>query len=367
MNTPVHPRMPRRSRRGRAQPLRRRLVALVLGFMALGLLTAHVGTDWALKAFLVDRVDRQLDLAGRVCDRYIVEVGPGLPVFGAGTESQAWEFLYSAGLQLSFLQTRDTGNHIVQTLGQPDGGPVLPAVLPLGGEGIDRPAYFDAPAEHGGSEYRVRTARFPNGVGTYAIAMPLDDVNATMRRLIVIEAILSAIFLAVLGAFAVRAVRRALRPLQAIEREAGEVGAGDLARRVAVADERTEVGRLGLALNAMLDQLERAFAERQASEERLRRFVADASHELRTPLASIQGYAELFRRGAADRPEDLAKAMSRIESEAARMGVLVDELLLLARLDSGRPLVRQPVDIAALAVEAVEDARVVDPARSWTV
>src|SRR5581483_8992703 len=118
---------------------------------------------------------------------------------------------------------------------------------------------------------------------------------------------------------------------------------GDLSRRVEPAGEDTEIGRLGLALNAMLAQIEAAFAERAASEDRLRRFVADASHELRTPLTSIRGYAELFRRGAADRPEDLARAMRRIEDEAARMGLLVEDLLLLARLDQGRPLERRPV------------------------
>jgi two-component system OmpR family sensor kinase len=144
---------------------------------------------------------------------------------------------------------------------------------------------------------------------------------------------------------------------------ADAIAAGDLSRRVSPADDHTEVGRLGVALNTMLNRIESAFAERQQTEDRLRRFVADASHELRTPLTSIRGYAELFRRGAATRPDDLAKAMSRIEEEAARMGVLVEELLLLARLDQGRPLERQPVDLSTMAAEAVADARVVEPDR----
>jgi two-component system OmpR family sensor kinase len=154
-----------------------------------------------------------------------------------------------------------------------------------------------------------------------------------------------------------------LRPLDGIAATAGAIAAGDLTRRVRPAEPTTEVGRLGLALNAMLGQIEAAFAERRASEARLRRFVADASHELRTPLTSIRGYAELFRRGAASRPEDLATTMRRIEEEAERMGVLVDELLLLARLDQGRPLDRRPVDLAEVAAEAVEQARVIDPGR----
>jgi two-component system, OmpR family, sensor kinase len=130
------------------------------------------------------------------------------------------------------------------------------------------------------------------------------------------------------------------------------------------ADERTEVGRLGIALNTMLSHIESAFDQRRRSEERLRRFVADASHELRTPLTSIRGYSELFRRGADTRPEDLAKAMANIEAEAARMGVLVDDLLLLARLDQGRPLEREPFDLVAVVTDAVEGARAVEPERT---
>jgi two-component system OmpR family sensor kinase len=147
---------------------------------------------------------------------------------------------------------------------------------------------------------------------------------------------------------------------------AGAIAAGDLTRRVDTANSETEVGRLGLALNAMLTQIEQAFAEREESEARLRRFVADASHELRTPLTSIRGYSELFRRGADERPEDLAKAMRRIEEEASRMGVLVDDLLLLARLDQGRHLEHVPVDLTRLAEDAVGDARTVSPERTFT-
>jgi two-component system OmpR family sensor kinase len=162
-------------------------------------------------------------------------------------------------------------------------------------------------------------------------------------------------------------VRRELRPLERIGETAGAIAAGELSRRVDTADPRTEVGRLGLSLNAMLQQIEQAFAERKASEERLRRFLADASHELRTPLTSILGYSELFRRGASGRPEDLATSMRRIEEEAARMGVLVDELLLLARLDEGRPLDHAPVDLVRIAEDAVADARAVDPTRAITL
>jgi two-component system OmpR family sensor kinase len=170
-----------------------------------------------------------------------------------------------------------------------------------------------------------------------------------------------------LGALAWWLVAIGLRPLERIGRTAGAIAAGDLSRRVEPATPRTEVGRLGLALNAMLDRLEHAFAEREASEDRLRRFLADASHELRTPLASIRGYAELFRMGAASEPDDIAKAMRRIEDEAARMGVLVEDLLTLARLDEVREAPHGSVDLALLARDAVDDARATAPEREITL
>jgi two-component system OmpR family sensor kinase len=154
-----------------------------------------------------------------------------------------------------------------------------------------------------------------------------------------------------------------LRPLDRMARTAGQIAAGELSQRVTPATERTEVGRLGLALNAMLGRIEEAFGERQASEDRLRRFLADASHELRTPLVSIRGYAELFRIGAARDEAEVEKAMARIEQEAARMGVLVEDLLALARLDEVREPVRERVDVGQLARDAVADAGATAPDR----
>jgi two-component system OmpR family sensor kinase len=162
-------------------------------------------------------------------------------------------------------------------------------------------------------------------------------------------------------------VRIGLRPLDNMEVTAGQIAAGELSRRVSPATTKTEVGRLGLALNAMLDRLEQAFAARQASEERLRQFLADASHELRTPLASIRGYAELFRMGATSDAAGTEMAMRRIEDESKRMGVLVEDLLTLARLDEAPQLRRVPVDLALLARDAVDDARATDPDRPISV
>ena len=162
-------------------------------------------------------------------------------------------------------------------------------------------------------------------------------------------------------------VQFGLRPLQKMGAVAGVIAAGDYSRRVEPATSRTEIGRLGLALNAMLAQIEAAFAQRTASERRLRRFIADASHELRTPLTSIRGYSEMLRRGASDSPSDAELARRRIEEESVRMSTLVDDMLLIARLDQGRPLESQPVDLQVIARDAAADARAVAPQREISV
>jgi two-component system OmpR family sensor kinase len=227
---------------------------------------------------------------------------------------------------------------------------------------------FTLPSPH----YRVKTAsaslQLPDRAvfGTLIVAIPMRDVDDTLHHLLLIELLVAAGVLFALALLSWWVVHMGLRPLEQMGETAGAIAGGDLSRRVEPADEKTEVGRLGLALNSMLGQIETAFAERTASETRLRRFVADASHELRTPLTSIRGYAELFRRGASTRPDDLAKTMRRIEEAAARMGVLVDDLLLLARLDQGRPLEHGPVDLTRLVAAAVDDLRASSPDRPVT-
>ena len=195
------------------------------------------------------------------------------------------------------------------------------------------------------------------------VAIPLREVEQTLHRLIMVELLVGAGVIVALIALGAIVIRIGLRPLARIGQTASEIAAGDLSRRVEPSDSSTEVGRLGRSLNEMLGQIETAFAARQDSENRLRRFLADASHELRTPLAAIRGYAELFRIGAADDPETLARAMSRIESEARRMGVLVEDLLLLAQLDQVPEPRRVPVDLSELAEHAVDDLRVTAPGR----
>jgi two-component system, OmpR family, sensor kinase len=226
----------------------------------------------------------------------------------------------------------------------------------------EHPDHFTVSGTGEVSHYRVFVDNEQGN--TLVVAVPLDDVQSTLDRLLLLEIGISGGVTVLLLAATWFLVRRGLRPLQRMGETARTIVASDMSRRVAPASDSTEVGRLGLALNTMLDQLEAAFAERAASEQRLRHFVSDASHELRTPLTSMRGYAELLRRNPDMSAEDIILAMRRIEDQAERMGILVDDLLLLARLDQGRPLERTPVDLEAMVTDAVSDARVSDPHRT---
>jgi two-component system OmpR family sensor kinase len=236
--------------------------------------------------------------------------------------------------------------------------PVIPAHVPVG------KLFTVGSTGSSGLRYRAYVIRDPEDSGLTLIAVPLREVDQTLSRLLLVEGLVIVGVLLALGAAAFFVVKVGLRPLDRIAVTAGEIAAGELDRRVSPATSRTEIGRLGLALNAMLERLEQAFAARTESEERLRSFLADASHELRTPLASIRGYAELFRMGAAAEPEKTAQAMRRIEDEAERMGVLVEDLLALARLDETPARERQIVDLSQLARDAVQDARATAPDRT---
>jgi two-component system OmpR family sensor kinase len=223
---------------------------------------------------------------------------------------------------------------------------------------------FTVPSSTGGGEWRVVVVKRTNGEdGTLIFGARLNDMDATFARMLTVEGVATVLVLAALGAMALWVLRLGVRPLAHMAETAGHIAAGDLSQRVEHADDRTEAGQLGTALNAMLEQIEEAFDERAATEERLRRFVADASHELRTPLTSIRGYTELWRAGGLTGPGEVGEAMRRMEQEARRMGLLVDDLLLLARLDQGRPLETVPLALDRLVDDAVRDARAVEPDR----
>ncbi len=341
--------------------LRLRLLLALVALVVAGLLAADLATYGALRAFLLERLDTQLQAATNPVARMLTfGTPPGLLASGGSGPTA----LLSPG---TFVELRNAGGKVVNRAtfsldGSAAPAPSLPAALPGSGATQTSAELFIAAAADGSPSYRVLAAPLEGG-GTVIIAIPLSDLDATLAQLAVIELAAGLAVLVLLGLATWWIVRRGLRPLERMGETAGLIAAGDLARRVAVDDPRSEVGQLGIALNAMLERLEAAFARQAASEERLRRFLADASHELRTPLTSIRGYAELFHRGADRRPADLTTAMRRIEEEAARMGVMVEDLLLLARLDEDRTLERAPVDLARVAADAVADARAADPSR----
>ena len=211
--------------------------------------------------------------------------------------------------------------------------------------------------------YRVLGYRSPRAGTVVVLALPLDSVDDAVANLVTVGVIGAAVILVTLGLVAWWVIRLGIRPVKRMTGAATAIAAGDLSQRVPEAEARTEAGELGIALNQMLGRIEDAFDERARTEDRLRQFVADASHELRTPVATIRGYSELYRTGALDEPDALADAMRRTEQEAIRMGALVDDLFLLARLDQGRPLESEQVDLGDLARDAAADARAVDPGR----
>ncbi len=349
--------------------LRARLLAGVLVMTAVGLLAAGGGTYLALRSFLLDRVNQQL-MATRA------SVGRGLRQSHEGTIDSTT--LGQVAPPVAFVEVRDAEGRVVAvhpatSLSGSSPVPRLPTVLhppPAPASGLpsrERTLRFDTPAVSGTGRYRVLVSSLPASGGVLIVAASLDDVNATLHRLLIIELLIAAGLLAVLAVTTFWLLRRGLRPLERMSEIAGGIAQGDLDVRLSPAKEGSEIGRLGLALNGMLERLEDAFARRDRSEAQLRRFVSSASHELRTPLTSIRGYAELLRRGARHRPEDLDKSISRIESEATRMGGLIDDLLLLARLDEERPLALSSTDLAVIARDAVDDARAREPQRPITV
>jgi two-component system, OmpR family, sensor kinase len=338
--------------------LRARLLLGVVLLAALGLAAADIATYAELRSFLVGRVDTTLQEDHIQVERALT-AGDCTALGSLGPD--VYVAIETAD-QSRVICTRALGNFGDRQAPAPPKLPVRislrPSHEPGPGTTTESLRYLTVPATSGGAEYRLRASREGNVV--IVVGESLRDVDSTLHRLLLIEVLVT---LAVLGALAVLAlwvVRLGLRPLRAIEQTAAAITAGDLSRRVEQADPRTEVGRVGSALNTMLDRIE-------ASDRRLRRFIADASHELRTPLAAVRAYAELFGRGASTRPDDLERSMSGITREAERMSLLVDDLLLLARLDEGRPLERKPVDLGAITAEAVDAARVVEPQRSIEV
>ncbi|HEX6755714.1 MAG TPA: HAMP domain-containing sensor histidine kinase [Mycobacteriales bacterium] len=356
----------------RPRSLRTRLVLALAGLLAAAALVVGLVTEVALHAFLIGQLDSQLAAAGQRSQSASGRDGGG---HGHGGDRDAPGFLLAPGQAAGTLGAVVAGGTVTQgavldasgaSRALPAGlDPVL-AALPVDGGPHTR--------DLGGlGDYRLLAARTDSG-GVLVTGLPLAGVRATLARLAGLFAVVTAVALVAVALVGAGIVRLALRPLTRVAATADRVAGlpldrGDVALGVRVppgdADPATEVGRVGHALNAMLGHVDAALRARQSSETRVRQFVADASHELRTPLAVIRGYAELARHPRGDGVTSARHAIAGVEAAAGRMATLVDDLLLLARLDSGRPLADDPLDLSRLLVDSVADAHAAGPRHRW--
>ena len=385
--------------------LRTKLITGLLALVIVAVAAISVSSVWVLRSYLTSQDDSQL----RAVYTSAVSQGVSLPpgeIYRVGGTSNFFVGVQEPGnpLSASGLQSGPSYGGYRQVQSVPD----VPAsqLWAITNNG----KLMTVQAQSGSDTWRIitepvsyplqtNTGSTEQVTGTFVVGADLGNINATIGGLAITVLVIGLIVVCILALAIVMVVRASLRPLVDIEATAGEIAAGHLNRRVPERDPRTEIGSLGRSLNTMLSQIETAFHAQEASEaaahqseERMRRFIADASHELRTPVTAIRGFAEYYRQrgglvrhwdrdqkeqaGAADSavasapaeagltPRDLDRIMVRVEKEAARMGLLVEDLLLLARLDKQRPLARQPVDLLSLAADAVGDARLLAPART---
>jgi two-component system, OmpR family, sensor kinase len=358
--------------------LRARLLSGQVLLLTLVCIGIGAGTELALNQYLIHQLDGQLvDAARRSATLSSFPPPPPRPDAPLRRPGPGPEFLDAPGQPVGL---------VAAVLGY--GRPMQAGVLTKSG---DRKALTPAAqAQLAVIQPRDRpVTRHLDGLGRYRLmatynragqiivsGLPFTDVEQTMFRVLVIFAVVAAAALVAATTVGIVVIRRALAPLTRVAATAAQVAnlpldRGEVALPVRVperdANPNTEVGQMGSALNRMLDHISAALSTRQASETRVRQFVADASHELRTPLTAIRGYTELAQRRRGEVPEEVAHAMGRVASEAERMTHLVEDLLLLARLDSGRPLEREPVDLSQLAVDAISDAHVAGPDHQWNL
>ena len=366
--------------------LRTRLIAGVLVLLAVSCIGIGITTSITLRGFLVERLDQNLVSAGSRLDVSLEHSGgpggSGIPG-GSGGPQQPSSTGGDPGVEgqaVGTLAVRIVSGSVAQAVVVNDNsGQVSLSNVALTASDRTRLLHLTTDGQPTSADisalgdYRLRATRSQDG-DIHITGLPMGDVESTVYRLEATELVVFAAALLLTGLAGAGWVRLSLRPLHRVTITAKEVsslslgtGAVDLPHRVPETDPRTEVGQLGSAFNQMLGHVETALDQREASEARLRRFVADASHELRTPLAGIRGYAELARRSSEPVPGEVRHALDRVESEAMRMGRLVDDLLLLARLDAGRPLEQEQVDLSRLVVEVTSDARAAGPDHRWSL
>jgi len=348
----------------RARTLRARLVITVLVLFALACAVIGVATAVALRSYLYNRLDQDVTSAASrfaMSRSYPAGGPPGREgeFLGPAQKPRTLGAVVRDGVVVQAAVTDRRGSSTAVPAGD---AAALAAVPPGGGPQTIALSLGD---------YRAVAFTVPDG-DVLVLGQPADEAQGIVDGLVIIELIVIGVALGGAAVAATLVVRRELRPLEEVAGIAAAVssmpldrGEVELATRVPDPDPRTEVGQVGVALNRMLDNVEGALEARQDSETRLRQFVADASHELRTPLSAIRGYAELTRRDGSTLPEATTHALSRISSQAERMSTLVEDLLLLARLDAGRPLERAPVDLTRLVLDAVGDAHAAGPGHRW--
>lgn len=340
-----------------AWPLRTKLTAITGGLLVAALLTSSGAAVMLLRGSLLSELDKQIaDAAGPMTSSALTP----------------WEEYQPSRVRPTdyFFSIWDTGGHPVTSSAATTVGDSVPSLPDF--ESVRALAHgerFGSVGSQGESMHRWRVGAFPihdansaQTLGYAVVALPMSTVErtvTTMTRTVVFVGIAVVLLTSMLGGLA---VDRSLRGLRRVQHAARAVATGDLSQRVPVEGVRTEVGQLAESFNSMVAAVEQAFAEREAAGERMRRFVSDASHELRTPLASIRGYGELYRMGAVPQ-EEVPATMGRIESEARRMGVLVSDLLALARLDEKRPIEKKDFDLRTLARDALTDLGALDPTR----
>ncbi|MGD0239829.1 MAG: HAMP domain-containing sensor histidine kinase [Streptosporangiaceae bacterium] len=378
--------------------LRAKLITTLLALVAVALVVISLSSGWVLRSYLTSQDDNVLQstYGTIVNDTIYSDQGwtPGQVLGVRGTNILLG--VQEPGTPLS-IPGSESGSVNMGGYGVPQSLPDVSTNLAWASANNGTPVTVHAQSGNdtwrviaGPVSYQVITASGTQQVnGTLVVGIDLGNISAVISRLAITELVVGLLIVVVLLLAGIALVRASLRPLVDIEETAGEIAEGHLNRRLREGDPRTEIGSLGRSLNSMLDQIETAFHAREESEaaahhseERMRRFIADASHELRTPLTAIRGFAEYYRQrgglvarwdrheaaapgpGNGLQPDDLDRIMQRVEKEAARMGLLVEDLLLLARLDQQRPLAHQPIDLLILAADAVHDTRLLAPNRT---
>lgn len=343
-------------------PLRTRLILVTLSLSAIAILASDVASNHALRSFLINQVDSQLNsiAGGSLLRLDRAGIDPNSTEDGA-TNSGLTPVRPLGGVPTATSVTLlDMSGKVVGHLGgdleqssstNPFSGLNITKVLQYNGKPFTLQEAGSTP------DIRAIARLLPSGEEIVVVSVALDSVDRTLGELRWLYLLISLILLIAIAVIANLIIRLSLRPLTQIEETAAAIAEGDFSARLPEQNPRTEVGRLTTSLNTMLGRIEEAFDVRTQSESKLRRFVADASHELRTPLTAIRGFAELHRQGAVEGPEKTKELIGRIEKESIRMGSLVEDLLLLARLDQHRQVEREPVDLSLLAAEAVASAQ----------